>query len=247
MHRHKLEFDYVLKKGRSNQRNVILRIRHGIVEISVPSSVRQKDIDAILHRQRRWIVDELKKSREIAPSAAHTLPNAVLVHGQALEILYASTPHDHEPSTLQIIENRLVIASKEPELLKNHPTTVHHLLSSFLRRMAIEQLPERLWKIAEQLQVFPKQVQIRGQSSRFGSCSSRQTITLNWRLLQAPWSIVDYVIVHELAHLRFMNHSSVFWKQVESWMPEYHQHKDWLRTHSQQLFQLEESVRHASK
>ncbi len=78
-------------------------------------------------------------------------------------------------------------------------------------------------------------ITIRDQNSRWGSCSSRGTLSFNYRLIFAPSVILDYVVVHELCHLTHMNHSQDFWNMVASVMPDYKIHKKWLRDHGHEL------------
>ncbi len=78
-------------------------------------------------------------------------------------------------------------------------------------------------------------ITIRDQKSRWGSCSSRGTLSFNYRLIFAPPDVLDYVVVHELCHLTHMNHSKDFWRMVESIMPDYRVHKKWLKEHGGEL------------
>lgn len=78
-------------------------------------------------------------------------------------------------------------------------------------------------------------ITVRDQKSRWGSCSSRGTLSFNYRLIFAPSAVLDYVVVHELCHLTHMNHSKDFWNMVASVMPDYKIHKNWLREHGQEL------------
>ncbi len=78
-------------------------------------------------------------------------------------------------------------------------------------------------------------VQIRNQRTRWGSCSTNGTISLNWRLLMAPPEVIDYVVVHELAHLREPNHTDAFWSLVAEYIPRYETHEDWLEENSTRL------------
>ena len=78
-------------------------------------------------------------------------------------------------------------------------------------------------------------ITIRDQKSRWGSCSSRGTLSFNYRLIFAPPRVLDYVVVHELCHLTHMNHSKDFWNMVASVMPEYKTYKNWLRDHGNAL------------
>lgn len=78
-------------------------------------------------------------------------------------------------------------------------------------------------------------VTIRDQKTRWGSCSSRGTLSFNYRLIFAPPEILDYVVVHELCHLTHMNHSKEFWNKVASVMPDYNTHRKWLKEHGGEL------------
>ena len=78
-------------------------------------------------------------------------------------------------------------------------------------------------------------ITVRDQKSRWGSCSSRGTLSFNYRLIFAPSVILDYVVVHELCHLTHMNHSKDFWDMVASVMPEYREYRKWLREHGHEL------------
>lgn len=78
-------------------------------------------------------------------------------------------------------------------------------------------------------------VTVRNQKTRWGSCSSRGTLSFNYRLIFAPPAVLDYVVVHELCHLTHMNHSKDFWNMVASVMPEYKVYRQWLRDHGHEL------------
>jgi predicted metal-dependent hydrolase len=88
---------------------------------------------------------------------------------------------------------------------------------------------------ARELGVKPARIQIRDQRSRWGSCSTRGTLSFNWRLVLAPLEVLDYVVVHELCHLRHPNHSGRFWRLVEQRRPDFRQHRDWLNEHGAEL------------
>jgi len=99
-------------------------------------------------------------------------------------------------------------------------------------RLAISELTGRTLELAGQKGFLVNRVWVRNQRSRWGSCSRRGTISLNWRLIQVPESVRDYIILHELAHLREMNHSRRFWQVVEEICPDFQLAEDYLRKHS---------------
>jgi predicted metal-dependent hydrolase len=103
-------------------------------------------------------------------------------------------------------------------------------------RLAVRELVAMLVEEeAPALGVTPARIQIRDQRSRWGSCSTRGTLSFNWRLVLAPFEVLDYVVVHELCHLREPNHSRRFWSLVEKRRPDWRTHRDWLHEHGPEL------------
>jgi predicted metal-dependent hydrolase len=103
------------------------------------------------------------------------------------------------------------------------------VVQGHLRRLAERELPPRTRELAQLHNLTIKRVTVRAQKTRWGSCSARGTISLNWRLIQAPPFVLDYLIVHELMHLRQMNHSARYWKLVAEAFPDYRAAEAWLK------------------
>jgi predicted metal-dependent hydrolase len=101
-----------------------------------------------------------------------------------------------------------------------------------MKRRAVTELPARLRELASRHGFRPRRVTIRDQRSRWGSCSPGGDISLNWRLVLMPADVRDYVILHELAHLRVANHSRRFWKVMAEICPDWQVARRWLREHS---------------
>ncbi|WP_448374362.1 M48 family metallopeptidase [Fervidobacterium sp.] len=106
----------------------------------------------------------------------------------------------------------------------------------WLRRKAEEYLPKRLSELSKEIGVKYARVQVRDVKSRWGSCSSKGTISLNWRLIMAPQYVIDYVLIHELAHIPYPNHGKGFWIFVEEYCPRYKECRDWLKKNGIRLF-----------
>ena len=105
-------------------------------------------------------------------------------------------------------------------------------IESHLRRLATRELPARVLELAARCGLTARRITVRGQKSRWGSCSQRGTISLNWRLIQTTAFVSDYICLHELMHLRQMNHSPRFWREVERVCPGYRTAEGWLKEHS---------------
>ena len=103
------------------------------------------------------------------------------------------------------------------------------------REAAKEYFPKRADYYAQQLGVTYDRIRIANQKTRWGSCSSKGTLSFNWRLMLAPPKVLEYVVVHEVCHLKEMNHSPGFWKLVEEFMPDYKEYKKWLKENGNTL------------
>jgi predicted metal-dependent hydrolase len=108
-------------------------------------------------------------------------------------------------------------------------------LERFYRRAAQTEIRSRLDEACARAGVGYARLTIRGQRSRWASCSPTGTMSFNWRLLLAPEPVVDYVVWHEVCHLEVMDHSPRFWKLVARHCPDYRQHVRWLRQHGASL------------
>jgi predicted metal-dependent hydrolase len=126
-------------------------------------------------------------------------------------------------------EKRFVRLGNEVIEVKDLAADLRPEVEYHLWRLAGEELPRRVYGLAEVHQIQIKRVSVRNQRSRWGSCSRRGTISLNWRLVQAPPFVGDYIILHELAHLKEMNHSSRFWAEVTRLCPGFQMAEQWLK------------------
>lgn len=103
------------------------------------------------------------------------------------------------------------------------------------RQAAKEYIPRRADYFAQRIGVSYERIRIAEQKTRWGSCSSRGTLSFNWKLMLAPPKVLDYVVVHELCHLIEMNHSPRFWKLVEEIIPDYKEYRKWLKENGNTL------------
>lgn len=167
--------------------------------------------------------------------AQRELPEGQLLpyRGQQLS-LHLTTSLKKPQVTLLTAENRLWVNFYQP-----HPLVPVQLpLLKWYRRRAEEYIPQRAAYWSQQTGFSFNKLFIKDQSSRWGSCSSLQNLNFNWRLIMAPEEVIDYVIIHELCHLRQMNHSKDFWALVARHDPECQLHRKWLRDHGRELFTI---------
>lgn len=109
-------------------------------------------------------------------------------------------------------------------------------LEKWYRKEAMAVISEKASEYSKLLSVHFEGIRIKDQKSCWGSCSSKGNLNFNWRIIMAPEPVCDYVIIHELCHLVFMDHSANFWNLVESLCPNYKQYKKWLKENGKQLY-----------
>jgi len=154
------------------------------------------------------------------PRAAEiwTVGTHVLWRGEMHQVRVAI---DGEKPQVSVAADVFRVASLDGDL---RPTLEAH----FARRAKIE-LPARTWELAAETGVDLKSVSVRNQRARWGSCSAAGGVSLNWRLVQTPDTVRDYIIYHELMHLKEMNHSERFWTRVEEVCPWWKDAERWLK------------------
>lgn len=109
-------------------------------------------------------------------------------------------------------------------------------LEKWYRKEAADIIGEKAADYGKLLKVTFREIHIKDQRSRWGSCSSKKNLNFNFRLIMAPEPVLDYVVIHELCHLRHMDHSKSFWAMVESICPPYRQYRKWLKDYGESLY-----------
>ena len=136
---------------------------------------------------------------------------------------------------LAFVEQSAAWIEKQLVKRESRPAVVHPEEPA-LRKRAVEELAPQLLALAAVHGITVTRVSIRNQRSRWGACSSRGSITLNWRLILVPPFVRDYVMIHELMHRRELNHSKRFWKHVAAACPQHQEARAWLLSDGQRLF-----------
>lgn len=134
-----------------------------------------------------------------------------------------------------IAKNVSKMMTVKPSLPQKEKTPCQKRLEAPYRQAAKEYIPKRAAHFAALLGVTYENITIRDQKTRWGSCSSKGTLSFNWRLMLAPPAVLDYVVIHELCHRKEMNHSPRFWRLVEQIMPDYKTKRQWLKENGNKL------------
>ncbi|MCY0887958.1 MAG: SprT family zinc-dependent metalloprotease [Alicyclobacillaceae bacterium] len=224
---------------RSNAKNVTLRMNADLtLRVTVPPYIRYEELDTILREKTDWIW----KAREETRLRLEALPRHSFAENDCIPVLgEPQTLHIHASNKQSVTitwhrTDQSFEVTVPPEWVDaSYSQTLYEAFTEWFKQFGKRHATERLQEYGTRMGRLPKKLVLRSQTSRWGSCSSDGTIALNWRLFLGPREIVDYVIVHELAHLFHMNHSDAFWATVEDILPDYKVRRQWLREHGQLL------------
>jgi predicted metal-dependent hydrolase len=209
-------------------RRYILRVdHHGHARVTIPRGGSAAEARRFTQTNRKWLERQLQKLASTPKHPAEWLVGSgVLFRGELVKI---EANINGESGVIQFATEFVRVKDTQANL---RPQLERHLW-----KLATKELAPRVLEYAAQHQLRVHRVSVRDQRSRWGSCSRKGTISLNWRLVQAPQFVSDYIILHELMHLRQMNHSPRFWREVESVCPEYKKAERWLKDNSHLLKQ----------
>jgi predicted metal-dependent hydrolase len=211
--------DYVLVRRRG-RRGVGLKVDETGLTVSAPATMPLARIEAVVEESGRWIL------RKIAEWSARQIPAVAWTDGAILSYLGQSVTvrlvADGRPR-VELEGSELKVRSRGADA-----EAVRRAVVRWYKQAAGEHLAARLAALAQAAGLAPPRLVVSSARSRWGSCNSRREVRLAWRLMKAPPPLVDYVICHELAHLRHMNHSARFWTEVERQCPDYRRRRDEL-------------------
>lgn len=214
------EDDVVVRRSPKARRYRLSVGRDGIAVLTIPVRGSERQARQFFETQRDWLERTRRRLAQLPRSATvWTVGTRVLWRGEWCSI----TRGAEVPPQVAVGSDCFRVSRHDGDL---RPT-----LESHFRRIARIELPPRTWELAAVTGVEVGEVVVRDQRTRWGSCSSSGTISLNWRLVQAPAFAADYIILHELMHVREMNHSGRFWALVEGVCPRWQEAERWLKNH----------------
>lgn len=209
-------------RRRYRARNLTLRMYpEGLWTLCAARSISQKELFRFLDSQKSWIEKQKLKLSEIEQNFKRPkLRNSELFPFLG-EMRYFQFVYDESLKKVSLSVEDGFLICRGPKKHLECSTEIWRSLKKFYQLEAQVYLKKRLSDWSEVTGLRPKEMSFRSSKRRWGSCSSAQQINLNWKLICQPPQLIDYVIVHELCHLRYLNHSTEFWNLVESILPSY--------------------------
>jgi len=197
-------------------------------------------LNAFVVSQQDWVlstVDKLiKQKKEIKRLAPDAYVDGALIpfKGKDLPLKIKVV----KSANVQVkLDGDVFTAFGAKNLLTESDVYVKQALIVWLKNKALEDARKMVLLHAKTFDLIPKSIRIKTQKSRWGSCGIHNDINLNWLLILAPEKVMEYVVVHEICHIKERNHSARFWRLVESHLPGYQQQRNWLKLHGRYLMQ----------
>ena len=218
------EIDIFFTK-RKKQKNICLKINQkGDIILSAPYFCTQSKALEFVQKNIEWI----KKHKNQNPSQIKFSNN------DSISILGKTYLINHNPQQkngIRIDNNTLVVGG---EL-----NFIHRRISNFAKKELLSYIDQKANQMAGVIQKKPNKISLKNTTSRWGSCSSKQNLNFCWKIAFAPLFVIDYLIAHEVSHLKEMNHSADFWKTVSLFQVEQAKAQIWLRKNGKNLMNIQ--------
>lgn len=219
-----MELNYLLVRSKKRKKTISLQVRKdGSVVIQAPWRTYGSDIDGFFHSKRDWIrkkVGEREKVRGINDARK-------FISGETFQ--YLGIPYPLIVNNGNDGNCPLIFSGGHFILGREYEHQAKALFIDWYREEAKSHIEERVRHFSEFFKLYPGRIRIGSAISRWGSCSFGNHLSFTWRLVMAPGPVIDYVVAHEMAHIKEKNHSNRFWNLVERAVPDYGAHRSWLR------------------
>jgi len=221
---------YTVKRS-TKAKHIRLEVKSGTgLTVVIPNSYNARYIPDLLEAKREWILSKLAKCGQLRShrienelKSGDTLPYL----GQDLEIVRRQNRGSGD--SVRRERNKLIV------VLRAEEGRLDLAVEQWYRMQAADLIKGKVEKAVACLGISYNRIIIRGQKTRWGSCSHKANLNFNWKLIMAPEPVIDYVITHELVHLKEMNHTKRFWGLVAEYCPRWRECRKWLRDHGAEL------------
>ena len=222
------KFRYQVVK--SNRKTLALYIKQQTAIVRCPMRASKVEIEAFVKKNHKWIQERLAEERAYDKQKLRIADGcAIFFRARELSIIFK----EGRKERILINGDKLIIQNH-----KLNSDKARTQLEKYLTQKATEYIIPRAEALAKYLGVDKKitEIKLRKTKSKWGHCTSNGVIQYNWLIMLAPYSIIDYMITHEVCHLLHMDHSRRYWDLVESICPQYLQYVEWLKKHEHRLW-----------
>jgi len=230
---------------RSRRKTLSLQVKYGQVFVRAPFHLDEQSISSFIQKKDAWLKAKISEQSQTADLCCDfTQGSTLFLFGQAvsLNIIFTNSVKktDIYLSSLNDNHQELVIAfsMRSQQKLANKlqlAFAVKKHIEHYLKEQAHNIIQPKVEYYAQLTQLTPTAIKIRQYRARWGSCNNRGEVSFNYLLMMLPIDVIDYVIVHELCHLRHLNHSKNFWQLVAQHFPDFTEAKKWIKSNQSAL------------
>ncbi len=220
---------YQLIRSRKRRKTISLRINEdGKVVVYTPYRMLKCEIERFIEEKKAWIIEKVsERERAIKETKKAFLPGEKFLYlGEWYPLELGD--NNHRKNLLKLSFGKFILDKDRIEEAKD-------LFIKWYKGEAKEKIVGRINAHSSRLQLFPSGTKITSAKYRLGSCSRDNRLSFSWRIIMAPLSIIDYILIHELVHIKEKNHSERFWGFVESIIPDYKKRRLWLKENGYSL------------
>lgn len=214
------DINYELKQSKRKTMSIYIE-RDGRVSVLAPEHLNIEEIEKVLEEKRYWIYSQLAEWEYLNSARV----NRQFVNGEGFLYLgrsYRLKLVEEQDEPLKLYQGYFCLRKKDV------PSATEHF-KDFYRRKGTEKLKDRVDHYKDILGVQPQGIRVMELKNRWASCSENNILNFHWKCIMAPMTIIDYIVVHELAHFIYPNHNESFWNVVDKVLPDYLERKNWLR------------------
>ena len=228
---------FIVRRSARARRSRLTITEAGDTVVVLPLRASEREAADLVARHQRWItrhVSRIRQRRDVLTSRPALDSGRELRFKGRFHRVVVTTSLVYARSNVELVAGESILVLRSAR--ERRPTA--EILDAWFRARAREAINERVSARASDMGITPRQLTIRDQRTRWGSASRSGTLSFNWRLVMCPPEVLDYVVVHELAHLKLAGHSRAFWRLVDRYFDDSRGARRWLREHH-------DAIRHA--
>lgn len=235
-----LAFNYTVRRSQRAKKTRII-VTTEKIEVVAPLRVSERNIHHFVKKQQEWVVSAIEKIAKNRQAIKSLAPEkyidgvSVPFKGEQKKIQLKYTA-----SKKVIVEfDQQVITINLPEADRkiDHQQLIRSALIDWMKQQAVKEVTSIVDEYAEKYNLHPRFIRVKTQKSRWGSCGVRNDININWLLILTPPKVMEYVVIHEICHIRERNHSANFWLLVGKYCSDYKVHRLWLKKNGRSIMQ----------
>jgi predicted metal-dependent hydrolase len=226
----------LIRNPNINKVSIAVEWQNGVT-VTAPDSLPVEEINNTLHKKGSWILNKWYEVNEIVnpPAPKEYVSGEKFAYLGRQYKLKVRKNNTVKKSSISFYRGHFIANVPANLSAKEQRDELYNEFKKWYIDHGQAKVQERLNMYSTIMNLSASKVSLKEQKMRWGTCTKEGAIYMNWRIMMAPMSVVDYILVHELAHIKYPDHSNDFWRLVQSILPDYEQRKEWLRINGPRL------------